>query len=242
MRIVKIILIVCLSLLASSVFAQLECLGRFSEQPSLISQNAGNIEANMVNTTFINGDAFETTANLIIDSENRRFVQHFEDEFGGIQMVYKNNQAYMKRGNEELELLSSWSAKELEALFEQVVSQNFLPQTYQILSCDGQQEYAELISGEQATATATLKKEPEEFKLIVSENGVLRASIREVPNTGTLLTLVSSTASSKPEQLEPFSLTIKVYLLDSLEPQLTSETILSYTAFNVPIEDSIFNP
>jgi hypothetical protein len=177
----------------------------------------------------------------VIDYTNRRLYQ--EGNVGSISNIirYQDGEASMsmKVGDSlmDVPMPEGQDMSSYESFFNQGLVQG-LPISPTIVSCDGPQSYAGLLSGEQATITT------------------------EAPGVGTITSRVIFDASGKPlgavslamgqemlmvfeemtqdDQSVPVHIKLSMYRLNGDEATLVSTTTTDTTAYNQPVDESLF--
>ncbi len=200
-----------------------------------------SLDQTITSSMSVDGQSAETVMRQVIDYTNRRLYQ--ENSFGSISniMRYQAGTATMsmKVGDRlmDVPMPEGQDTSSFESLFDQGIVQG-LPTSPTVVSCDGQQSYAGLLSGEQATITT------------------------EAPSVGTIISRVIFDVSGKPlgavstamgmdmlmvfeemtldDQNVPVHIKLSMYQLTGEEANLLSITTTDTTSYNQPVDESLF--
>jgi hypothetical protein len=130
---------------------------------------------------------------------------------------------------------------QLEKLFDNILANQFLlPENYEVLSCDGTQNYAGLIEGEQITVRGDVPNLGNlEMRVIIDQKQQAFGSIMNIPQFGQTLSLMKgfgTVAGEMPKRIET-----TMYKLEGDAATLTMTMQLEYLSVNQPVDESLFS-
>ena len=227
-------------LILGLTFAQsLPCESLFANYP-VVDVPITSVQQTITSSMTIDGQEVQTIITQSIDYTNRRLLQESNAMGMNTVMRYVDGKASMGMvmGEETMNVpIPDENAKSLEAIFDQPVVQG-LPTNYTVVSCDGQQSYANLLAGEQVTIST------------------------EVPNVGTMISKTIFDASGKAlgaattfsgqdmlmifeertvdAQNYPTHIKMSMYQLKGDEATLFTTSTIDTLSYNQPLDDSLF--
>jgi hypothetical protein len=201
-----------------------------------------SIDQTITSLMTVDGQQGQSVMRQVIDYANKRLYQE-SDTMGMISIMrYNQGKASMgiKMGDEIMNVpIPEENAQGFESLFDQTGVQGVLSD-YTLLSCDGQQSYAGLLSGEQVTiSTEAAALGTMTSKVIFDANGKVLGSLTSVGGMGQILTIfeeMTLDAANYPIHLKMSSYTYK----EDDTASLLSTTITDTTAYNQPVDETLF--
>jgi hypothetical protein len=190
----------------------------------------------------IDGQEVQTVTTQTIDYANRRLLQ--ETNAMGLQTVmrYADGKASMGivMGEETMSVpIPDESASSLEGIFDQPVLQN-VPQNLSVVSCDGQQSYAGLLSGEQVTVTTVIPTMGNmTSKIIFTPEGETQGVVSSVPGRSGEMLMVFEELTLDASNV-PTHMKMTMYQLEGDAATLFTSTVMDILSYNQPLDDALF--
>jgi hypothetical protein len=188
----------------------------------------------------IDGQEVQTVITQSIDYTNRRLLQETNAMGANMIMRFVDGKASMgmKMGEEIMNVpIPDENAKSLEAIFDQSVIQG-VPQNFTVVSCDGQQSYAGLLSGEQVTISTEVPNLGTMIsKTIFDANGKALGAVTTVSGRDMLMIFEEMTLDA---QNYPTHIKMSMYQLKGDEATLFTATTIDTISYNQPLDDSLF--
>ena len=205
-------------------------------QPSV---DLTSIEQSITSATYVQGQTVNATIYQVVDLASKQLYQETTlPGMGEVIMRYQDGQATMQlKGNDMNLPVPPQFSQQLEAVFDNAFGQAMLPATYELVSCDGQQSYADLITGEQVTINTAM---PEALggdmtsSLLFDADGQMLGTYMTLPQMGE--TLIVYDVFEQDEAGVPTQIDISMYTLGGAEPTLFSETQITTLSYNQPFE------
>lgn len=215
----------------------LPCEGLFANYPAP-KVTFTSLEQVITSSMTVNGQITETVMRQVIDYTNRRFYQESDVGVTSI-MRYADGKASMsmKVGDNFMNVpIPEDQAQGMDSIFDQGVVQG-LPTNVTVTSCDGQQSYAGLLSGEQATITTEVPGMSSlTFKVIFGDSGKPLGSVSSFG--GEILTVFEE--MTLDDQNVPVHIKMTMYRLNGDEATLFSTTTTDTTSYNQPVDEALF--
>ncbi len=194
----------------------------------------------------IEGQAFALTTNAVYDLENRRIYQSIvTDGQETMALRYADGEAVMTIPGMDMDMPAPPEMMEpLEQQLEQILDGNFggpaaMWGETEIVSCDGVQQYGDVLGGEQVTVRLTQGVMADTLLQFVFVEGQLEGVIQEIPQLGPTLTVFEELTTNSDGLTE--RLTTRQYSWDGSQAQETGLTTISYS-YNEPIDEALFAP
>jgi hypothetical protein len=199
-------------------------------------------------TQTIDGQTYAVTTNAVYDLENRRIHQTIATN-GQETMVlrYVNGEATMSMSGMDMPAPPQMM-EPLEGQLEQLLDGNFgSPASMwgeaEIVSCDGAQQYGDVLSGEQVTvrlseANSLVQGADAPIRFVFAQ-GELKGMVQEVPELGTTLTVFEDMTTNSDGLTE--SMTMRLYSWDGAQAQETGLMTMQ-NSYNEPIDETLFAP
>jgi hypothetical protein len=196
-----------------------------------------------VNTTMnmtMGGQAMDTTMYQVVDYTNRRLYQETQAMGMNTLMRYVDGKASMsmKMGEEMMNVpMPPEGMQALEMVFDQGYAQG-LPTNFTVISCDGQQSYASMLSGEQVTISTNIPgMEPVVSKMLFAGGRVV-GSVSTIPGQGEMLMTFDEMAMNTDNIPEYIKMSMYQLTADTASPVgVISINVLSY---NQPVDEALF--
>ena len=190
----------------------------------------------------IEGEAVETVITQTIDYANRRLLQETNAMGANIVMRYVDGKASMGMvmGEEIMNVpIPDENATSLEAIFDQPILQG-VPQNLTVVSCDGQQSHAGLLSGEQVTVTTVVPNIGDmTSQIIFSSDGKTQGAVSSVPGRSGEMLMVFEELTLDASNV-PTHMKMTMYQLEGDTATLFSSTAMDILSYNQPLDDSLF--
>lgn len=241
---ISLIGVVLCCLFFSTTFAQgLACESLLENYPQP-SVEITTVVQKMTSEVSVDGQTGQTFMTQTLDYPNRRLIQ--ESDVGGIKTIirYTDGKVSMSMvvGEDTMDVpvpSSDESAASFESLFEQPLFQG-VPQNVTVVSCDGQQSYADLISGEQVTVTTTLPNMGEmTSKILFGPDGKTQGAVSSPPGGfGEMLMVFEELTLD--EANVPTHMKMTLYRLEDGTATFFNTTIMDILSYNQPIDDALF--
>jgi hypothetical protein len=187
----------------------------------------------------IDGQEVQTVTTQTIDYTNRRLLQETNAMGMNTVMRYVDGKASMGivMGEETMTVpIPDESAASLEGIFDQPVLQG-VPQNLTVLSCDGQQSYAELLSGEQVTVKTVVPGMGDmTSKIIFSSDGKTQGAVSSVPGRSGEMLMVFEELTLDASNV-PTHMKMTMYQLEGDTATLFTSTIMDILSYNQPLDD-----
>lgn len=211
-------------------------------QPSIIFEN---LEQTISSTVYSGEQSNTVDIYQLIDMAGERIYQETTlPGMGDITLRFVGGEATMQMAGMDMALpvppqLQTQLEQTLTGAFDQ---QGMVPSNYDIVSCDGQQSYAGLVTGEQITVTAGLPETAggaSEIRFLFNEDGHLAGSLMDLPQLGQTLS-VFETYDLNSDNV-PTTISFKMYQLGD-SPELFTETSIVTNSYNETVDDGFFTP
>ena len=190
----------------------------------------------------IDGQEVQTVMTQTIDYTNRRLLQETNAMGANTIMKYVDGKASMgiKMGEETMNVpIPEDNVSSLEAIFDQPVLQG-VPQNLTVVSCDGQQSHAGLLSGEQVTVTTVVPNIGDmTSKIIFSPDGKTQGAVTSVPGRSGEMLMVFEELTLDASNV-PTHMKMTMYQLEGDTATLFSSTAMDILSYNQPLDDSLF--
>jgi hypothetical protein len=146
----------------------------------------------------------------------------------------------MNMAGQEMDVpMTPEQSAQLEQTLNQGFGQGTLPANYEVVSCDGQQSYADLVSGEQVTVTYTPEGlGPITSKILFAPDGKMAGSYTETEQGPALSVMDEYVTDSSGV---PTHITMKIYTLEGETATLVSDMVIDTTSYNQPVDESLFS-
>jgi hypothetical protein len=224
----------------------LECENLLSNYPQP-SVEITTVVQQTTSEVSVDGQSGQTLMTQTFDYPNRRLIQ--EAEVGGIKTVmrYADGKLGMSMvvGGEAMDVpvpSDDETVASFESLFDQPLFQG-VPQNVTVVSCDGQQSYADLISGEQVTVTTTVPNMGElTSRILFGPDGATQGIISTPPAGFGGEMLIVFEELTLDEASVPTHMKMTTYRLEDGAATLFNTTIMDILSYNQPIDESLFAP
>lgn len=180
-----------------------------------------------------------------IDFEQRRL--YFASDMPGMGemvVVYQDGRATMRMpGMPQTMPAPPDVLPTLEQMFDEALIEGRLPQDVEVVSCDGVQSYAGLVTGEQVTVITAMpdmiggELHAQETRFIFAD-GMLAASYTEVETLGRVLTIYDEVVLDEAGML--LYLASTNYQLENDVATPFSDGVVEVIAYNEPLDESLF--
>jgi hypothetical protein len=204
------------------------------------------VEARMTTTTQPSQEAESVTTTIyqVMDAVNRRIymemslpdnnktITRYAGGKGTITMMIADEAITSPFPQE--------ASGQLEKLFDNILGNQFLlPENYEVISCDGVQEYAGLIKGEQITVRGDIPNLGNlEMHVIIDKEQQLFGSVMDMPQLGQTLSVMKD-FNTEPGEM-PKHVEINIYSLETNTATLTTTMQLDYLSINQPVDETLF--
>lgn len=192
-----------------------------------------------------NTEAITTTIYQVMDTVNRRIYMEMSLPDNAKTITkYSAGKGTITMTILDETITSPFPAEtgaQLEKLFDNILSnQLLLPENYEVLSCDGIQEYAGLIQGEQITVRGDIPNLGNlEMRVIIDKDQQLFGSIMDMPQLGQTLSIIkgfNTTPGEMPKHIE-----VTIYSLEANIATLTTTMEMDYLSVNQPVDETLFS-
>ena len=224
-----------------------------------------SVETTMTIETLFEGGTFSSENYSMFDLTKRRV--YAQTIIGGGETIiddeavtlgetvittrYANGEVTVTTDNDELfggEQLPTppGLAGQLEAQLEQILDGGFTDPTqfidYELISCDGQQSYGDVVQGEQVSVRLGENNllpgmSDQVMRTVFDEAGQVKGSVVEVPEFGTQLVAFGKVETNDSGLTE--GMTMYTYSWDGEQAEYAGTTTLNYT-YNQPVDESLF--
>jgi hypothetical protein len=238
-----------LLLLGSSLFlfvnAQtLPCESLLSNYPQP-SVDITTVVQQITSEVSVDGQTGQTLMTQTLDYPNRRLIQ--EAEVGGIKTImrYANGKLAMSMvvGGETQDVpvpSDEATVASFESLFDQPLFQG-VPQNVMVVSCDGQQSYADLISGEQVTVTTMVPNMGElTSSILFGADGKTQGIVSKPPAGFGGEMLIVFEELTLDEANVPTHMKMTTYRLEDDTANFLSTTVMDILSYNQPVDETLF--
>ena len=236
------LLLVLLVLTSFSAHAQ-DCASLLENaQPNVTFES---IEQTISSTVYSGEQSNTVDIYQVIDITGERIYQETTlPGMGDITLRFIDGAATMQMAGMDMQMpvppqLQSQLEQSLSGAFD---AQGMLPSNYDIVSCDGQQTYAGLVTGEQITVNTNLPEAAggaTEMRFLFGEDGQLAGSLMDLPQLGQTLS-VFETYELNSDNV-PTTIRFKMYQLGDT-PELFTETSITTNSYNEEVDESLFSP
>ncbi len=240
---ISLIGVVLCCIFSSLTFAQgLACESLLSNYPQP-SVEITTVVQQITSELSVDGQTAQTVMTQTLDYPNRRFIQ--EAEVGGIKntMRYADGKASMVMtvGDNPMSVpIPEESTAGLESIFDQPLFQG-VPQNLTVVSCDGEQSYADLISGEQVTVTTTVPNMGEmTSKILFGPDGRTQGALTSPPVGFGGDMLIVFEELTLDEANVPTHMKMTMYQFEDGTATFFNTTITDILSYNQPIDEALF--
>jgi hypothetical protein len=232
----KKFLFVFISLFTLVLAQDLSCESLFANYPTPTVEMT-SVESTISSSMTVDGQEVNSSFAQVIDYTNHRLYQTMDTMGQQIVMRYANGAGTMEMAGMSMPVPPE-SLAALESTFDQGIVQG-LPENYTIISCDGSQSYAGLLEGEQATVESDIPGLGKTTsRIIFGSDGKIKGAISTVPGQGEMLTVFDTITLDGSNV--PTEVVMSLYQLAGEEATPFSTTTVKITAYNQPIDESLF--
>ena len=212
-----------------------------------------SVETTMTFESIVDGEAYSTKSYNVFDLTGRRVYQRTDfDADNSVTITrYVDGKATMTIDSELLDEEEQSSppglTEQLEAQLNEVLDGGFtdpnqFDDAYELISCDGQRTYGEVLAGEQVSARLREGDllpgtSGQVTRTLFDDDGQAKGSLVEIPEFGMQLIVFESTKMSDAGLTE--HMVIRTYNWDGEQAEHTGTMTLEYI-YNQPIDESLF--